>query len=181
MNDFDRIEAIRIRALRAVWRPDHEALMRRIFRWYSEKYHTPLHLVQDLPEEDILQTWFEVQYQELPPEERHNLAIFLLEDESERRAREADNKNSDEEFYLRTQQKALEQKKKGDLKSRVAEMKKRLEALAGQKNPPDHFKTVTKKPMKELELYQPKEEEVVVMHVDEEFEDIDPMAPPKKR
>jgi hypothetical protein len=56
------IEAIRVKALRAVLRPDIQASLRKIFRWYSTTYATPLHIVDDLPLDDILVAYFEENY-----------------------------------------------------------------------------------------------------------------------
>ena len=59
------IDSIKIRALRAVLKPDINSAMRRLFRWYSSTYSTPLHLVDRLPIEDILTAWFEEHFANL--------------------------------------------------------------------------------------------------------------------
>ncbi len=61
----DFIDGIRARALLAVLRPDQEANLRHIFRWYSRTFHTPLHEVDDLPVEEILLHWFEAQFEDM--------------------------------------------------------------------------------------------------------------------
>jgi hypothetical protein len=53
------IDAIKTKALLAVIKPDMAASMRRIFRWYSKSFATPLHLIESLPLEDVLQAYFE--------------------------------------------------------------------------------------------------------------------------
>lgn len=69
---MDFIDGIKVRALLAVLRPDQEANLRHIFRWYSKTFSTPLHEVDDLPVEDILLHWFEVQYEDMEePEQIH--------------------------------------------------------------------------------------------------------------
>jgi hypothetical protein len=175
--DYDEIDAIRIRALRAVWKPDHDSALRRIFRWYSEKFHTPLHRVQDLPMEEVLMHWYEVHYEQLEPDERHNLAIHLLETPEERRRRESEDKKSEDEFVRLTEQLASRQKADRKLQDRVAEVKSAL----------DKFKQSVDKPLKPAELPKskpaPVEEEVSVSFTDEKF-DLDEdgfAAPPPKR
>jgi hypothetical protein len=159
---FDDFDAIRIRALRGVWKPDYEASLRRIFRWYSEKFHTPLHEVQDLPIEDVLLNWFEVHYESLEPDEKHNLAIHLLETPEERRRREAADRSAEDEFVRMTEAIATRQAAEKKLQSRVAEVKTALDKLK------------EKKPLKEPELPKPKllppEEEITVSFTDEKFD-----------
>jgi hypothetical protein len=60
---MDLFEAIEISALKSVLKPDDEYFLRRIFRWYSEKFHTALHEVEDLPLDDVLTTYFECSFE----------------------------------------------------------------------------------------------------------------------
>lgn len=54
------IEAIQILALLSVEAPDKEAHFRKICRWYSREFYTPLHIViNELPFEEILQHYYE--------------------------------------------------------------------------------------------------------------------------
>lgn len=62
MNEF---ESIRILALRSVVKDTPDYRLRHIFRWYSEKFHTALHLVDDLPIENILEAWYECEFETL--------------------------------------------------------------------------------------------------------------------
>ena len=57
--NYDR--AIRILALASATaqNPAPEYSLRRIFRWYSEKFHTPLHVIDDLPLHDVLTHYYE--------------------------------------------------------------------------------------------------------------------------
>lgn len=65
-------EAIQIAALAAVAVDDFDEdyFYRRVFRWYSEKFHTPLHEVYELPFEFVLQHYFEVQYEAMDDQRR---------------------------------------------------------------------------------------------------------------
>ena len=61
MNYF---RALRLQALRSVLGAgdpdfnDSEYQLRCIFRWYSKNFHTPLHVVSTLDEEEVLQAYF---------------------------------------------------------------------------------------------------------------------------
>ena len=63
--DSEEFRNIQIMAIQAVEQPDYEAFYRRVVRWFSEKYSTPLREVDDLPEHDVLQAYFEENYYEL--------------------------------------------------------------------------------------------------------------------
>ena len=63
--DFDTLRQIQILAMNAVENPDFSAFYRRICRWYSEKFATPLIQVEELLEYHVLQAYFEYQYDEL--------------------------------------------------------------------------------------------------------------------
>lgn len=172
---IENLNPLRIQALRGVWKPDHDSTLRRVFRWYSEKFHTPLHEVPDLPLEDILLNWFEVHYEQMEPEEKHNLGLELLETPEERRKRESDDKNSEESFIRLTQQMAERQRASKQLKTQVAEVKAALDKIVPQKA----------KPNKETSLPSPKpanEEEITISYTDKPFDDDeDPMLPPLRK
>lgn len=61
--------ALRLSSLRATVKPDHEAQLRRIFRTYSQKFHTPLHVVEELPVDYVVRHYFESEYSTLTEEE----------------------------------------------------------------------------------------------------------------
>lgn len=63
-------ESIRLLALQEVWSSRHgeasgEYLLRRIMRDYSVWFHTPLHVVEELPVDDVLQAYWERHYEEI--------------------------------------------------------------------------------------------------------------------
>jgi hypothetical protein len=62
---MDIYEAVKINALNAVVNPDEEYYLRFIFRWYSKTFHTPLHLIPDLPVIDILTAYYEELYEKM--------------------------------------------------------------------------------------------------------------------
>lgn len=66
---MDLFTAIRLRALKAVVQPDQEYFYRRIMRWYSKTFFTPLAQVEDLPVEDVLQAYYEEEFANMSPED----------------------------------------------------------------------------------------------------------------
>jgi hypothetical protein len=169
--DYDDIDAIRIRALRGVWKPDYESALRRIFRWYSERFHTPLHTVPDLPLDDILLNFFEVQYESMEPQEWHNAAINLLETPDERRQRRMNETKADEDFLKKAASMVEKKKVNKQLRKKAAEL---AAALAKAKE----------KPAEEKPAPKPEPEEVAISFSEGGFDDdFDPMGvpPPKPR
>ena len=56
--------------------------IRYIFRWYSKEFHTPLHVVETIPMEDILQNYFECNYERMSEFERKlEIERLLMSDE----------------------------------------------------------------------------------------------------
>jgi hypothetical protein len=54
---------LKLLAVHAVAEEPSDYTLRKIMRWYSHEYHTPLDAVEDLPLEDVLQHWFETHYE----------------------------------------------------------------------------------------------------------------------
>lgn len=67
----DYVRQLKLIAMSNVVDQPSEYAIRQIFRWYSERFHTPLHLVEDLQFEDVLQTYFECQFEEMDEGTRH--------------------------------------------------------------------------------------------------------------
>jgi hypothetical protein len=63
---MDYYKALRTVALQEVLSdtPSQSYSLRRIFRWYSQKFCTPLHVVNTLPIHDVLVSYFESHYEE---------------------------------------------------------------------------------------------------------------------
>lgn len=81
--------AIKAKALRDVVLPESkgEYTLRHIFRWYSKTFHTPLHLVDDLPLEDVLRAYFEEKYEGFDQDEIEEEIRALTESKEEKAAR----------------------------------------------------------------------------------------------
>lgn len=106
---MDLLGAIRKCALAEVVAEESSAdyRLRRIFRWYSIKFSTPLHVVEELPIQHVLQHFFEVQYEtkyddgELEDLEQERVVLTETDDQrKERLAREA-KKREEEEAFMR--------------------------------------------------------------------------------
>ena len=81
-------KAIKLLSFRNVTSQDADAeyILRKIFRWYSKTFYTPLHTIPDLPLEDVLQAYYECHYEELnldQLEEERKLLIITPEEEEE--------------------------------------------------------------------------------------------------
>lgn len=81
---MDNFTAIRISAFRAVTAPDQAYLIRKILRWYSKTFHTPLTAVEELPLEDVVRTYHEELFEEMSPEDREAERLLLLQTPEER-------------------------------------------------------------------------------------------------
>lgn len=72
------VRDLRLQAMHDVVREPEVYNLRHIFRWYSQTFHTPLHLVEHLPIQDILQHYYETQYEDLDPIQRRTEIEYLL-------------------------------------------------------------------------------------------------------
>lgn len=79
-------DAIRLAALRSVFVKDDEYELRRIYRWYSKTFATPLHEVPDLDLVHVLRTYWETIYENLPIDKRWEERCELLKTEEQRNA-----------------------------------------------------------------------------------------------
>lgn len=98
---FSFFRAVQQIALAAVLEPDQDAMLRRIQRWYSRQFSTPLHRVQGLPLLDVLTAFYEDRYESMSAEERETVRVSLAQTASERLARriqEAEEEIGDEEY-----------------------------------------------------------------------------------
>lgn len=82
---MDLYEAIEQEAMASVVEPDDEAWLRRVFRYYSKNFATPLHLVAQLPLEDVLRAFFEDVFESMSEEDREERIEWLLMTPQERR------------------------------------------------------------------------------------------------
>jgi len=100
-DDVDYFSAVQLTALNNVLKlktdkkPSNEYYIRRILRYYSQKFYTPLHEVSHLPLHHVLQAYFEHMYEELEDADLDDIRIELLKSEEqrleERRAQDDEN------------------------------------------------------------------------------------------
>lgn len=64
------LEDLQALAMREVVVGSNAGFLRSVFRWYSHEFHTPLHLVDELPLEDVLTHYFEYHYNEMTDGQR---------------------------------------------------------------------------------------------------------------
>lgn len=90
--DPEYFNNLKIRALARVLDPDFPAMLRQIFRTYSEKFHTPLYQVEELPLEHVLQAYFESTFESIKHEKEGDIILRrearnLTETDEERNTR----------------------------------------------------------------------------------------------
>jgi hypothetical protein len=103
--DLDLLKATRLLAFAAVEKRDADYLLRYILRWYSRTFATPLHEVDALPLEDVLEHYFECQAEDMEDEDKDEVLARLIETRSERlerEAKEAEEAVADDAFYKAT-------------------------------------------------------------------------------
>lgn len=113
------VKAIKLLALEAVISPKEDYFLRKVQRWYSRQFYTPLPEVEDLPIQDILLHYFECKYEDLKEADDTsdwiNEMIYATETAEEKRKREMteeSNEASDEDFLREVMQE--EQAKKAN-------------------------------------------------------------------
>lgn len=100
------VEEIRLLAMQAARKPDGEAFLRRICRWYSQTFATPLHIVEtEIPVEDVLMHFYEHKYDHMEDEERDvemDEILLTPEERKVKAATEAQAKADDDAFLAAT-------------------------------------------------------------------------------
>jgi hypothetical protein len=76
--DQDYVRTLRLIAMADVVLEPMSYSLRQIFRWYSKEFFTPLQQVDDIPLEEVLQTYFECQYEEMEEGPRNQEIQRLL-------------------------------------------------------------------------------------------------------
>lgn len=107
---MDLVGAIRLCALWEVMNPEpsNEYRLRRVFRWYSRTFSTPLEQVSDIPIEDVLQAYYECEYEQYNDPELEDERTVLTSEKDELRKREQE----DDEFAEMVEQEEAERARK---------------------------------------------------------------------
>lgn len=123
------IQAIALRNALALHRekselhPDEEYFIRRVCRWYSKTFSTPLHEVQGLPWNDVLLAFFEELYEQRQVEELELIRDELIEDPAEAARKALDNDLADLDAFEIGQEQIEAAKQKGGLSNKLAPIK----------------------------------------------------------
>lgn len=106
---MDYTKALKLLALReclflreSPGRADEEFKWRKICRWYSKTFFTPLHEVEDLSRYDIIRAFYEEKYSEMSEEELHEAIALAIKPEDEAEAEVAKDEMSLEELIRQT-------------------------------------------------------------------------------
>jgi hypothetical protein len=139
--------------MRSVEEPDRAATIRSILRWYSKTFHTALHVVEDLPLEDVLTAYYESTYEDLEDEQRAKEIAELLETDEERvaRLRRQDEERAEAFDFARFTE---EEERKKEAKKRMADLNPKENQRFVKKEAPE---TSLPKPMKTTPLKDVKE------------------------
>jgi hypothetical protein len=139
---LDYYRSLRILALAEVVRDDASSQysLRRVMRWYSKAFHTPLHVVEELPLHDVLMHYYESHYEELNEAEGarialHDELIELSMTDEERRAKALKDAQLEYEDYLFTAAVSETERKKAKAEFQSEGKTSKLET--GTKTSPD--------------------------------------------
>jgi hypothetical protein len=101
---MDFFRALQAKALVGVLRPDHEAWLRHVYRWYARTFATPLHIVSELPLQDVVLAYYEEAFENMQDIERQHFLDLLTEtdeERAERQAKEEGESASDDAFFAK--------------------------------------------------------------------------------
>lgn len=127
---MDLVETIRNRAMLDVMEGGFLYQYRRICRWFSSKFYTPLPLVMDMPEEEVLQAFFETQFEDMSKRARRKMAVEMTETVEEAQERRAEEDSRSDDAFLKKQEEIAAKEEKAALKKLKNEAKEAAEKLA---------------------------------------------------
>lgn len=90
MHIFDSVQWLALRDVyfarkKDLGEPDSDYWLRKIFRWYSHYFATPLHEVEDLPLVDVLRAWYEQAYEDMEEQDLDQLVARMSIPEAKQR------------------------------------------------------------------------------------------------
>jgi hypothetical protein len=134
-------DAIRLIALRDVYyarvglADEHDYNLRRIFRWYSHHFHTPLHEVESLPITDVVRAYWEQRYENLDDEFLEDAVRQAAMTDEDLAAADRDDDEKDVDAYharrKENEAKAGRLRKEIELRQKAA-----ADMMAGRRPPP---------------------------------------------
>ena len=112
---MDFVEAARIQAMRDVMEGGFLYHYKRICRWYSQKFYTPLPQVEELSEEEVLSAFFETQFETMSKAEQIKLATEMTETPEEAKDRKKEEDDQSDDAFLKKQERAARRENKKQL------------------------------------------------------------------
>ena len=91
MKPFSEYDLIQIEALNAVLLKTDLGFYRKVARWYSATFHTPLHTLKNLSWDELLLNYYESHYEQMP----YNDLIRLAKDTLPELAKEEEEANDE--------------------------------------------------------------------------------------
>jgi primosomal protein N' len=130
MNKWDQLRAV---ALAETVKSPFEYQIRRIARWYSKTFHTPLKDVLEIPIEELVYCYYESQFEDLTPErlEEEVKELFMPESEKLLQLDEATERKVSDDEFLKEIQKESEKKAKEPTPDFAEKVEKMAESMAG--------------------------------------------------
>jgi hypothetical protein len=133
-NKFNPYLLIQTEAISSILNRTDLYIYRKICRWYSTTFHTPLHIVNSMPYDEILLHYYEHNYEKLPYNEVLRLAHEVLPELAQQKEKE------DEEFI----KSLLESKSKKQSLNKSTTQSPNIPAKMGEplpESPKEIFKT----------------------------------------
>jgi hypothetical protein len=146
---FNYYKYLQLKALDSIFNPDDLYLQRKICRWYSKEFNTPLDKVLKSPFDSILIHYYETQFEQIP---HNDLVDVLIQDHI---TDLSDENNEELDSWLESLEK---------YQSKILEAKEKRQSLNNQAVP-----TVKNQSTTSDQPLQP--EDVVMNFRDEDFND----------
>lgn len=128
-----------IQASESILDPDEQSYYRKICRWYSSKFHTPLFQVLSLPVDHVLTNYYESTMEEIP---YNDLIDITIQDFIPELVKEQDDTNEEYAKALEEEQ-ALSLANKGSYKLKLPSKPQSLKKdYSDQPSKPDDVKMV---------------------------------------
>ena len=118
MSQFNIYEYLKLKAFNGLLNETDEFFYRKICRWYSKTFCTPLHQVYKLPWDDVLLTYYEDSLDEMGYNRTYDMAIEEYVPEIIEQM-----EKEDEEFHRQVQEQVNKRRKEQSLKNKSVNSK----------------------------------------------------------
>lgn len=168
---MDYVEAIRAQALLDAMVGDFDFAYRRICRWFSSTFHTPLNEVEDYPIEYVLKHYFECQFESMTKAQQKKVAKEITETKAEKKRKKKEAKTKTDDAFL----------ERIAREAREAEQAAKLKKEQEEERVKQHIAELADKEMADLTIKD--EPPDISLNFDEggNLLDEDSLAPPRKR